>query len=86
MSEEMNEAFKMCIYKYRMVLLSRHLKSQTLRGAWVAQLIKHLTLAQVTVGAFKPRIRPCADRREPALDTHPPLSAPHPHILSLLQK
>ena len=35
-------------------------------GAWVAQLVKHRTLAHhLTVHEFKPRIRLCADSSEP---------------------
>ena len=59
------------------------------RGAWVAQLVKHLTSAQVTISKFM-GLSPVsgsvltAQSLEPASDSaSPPLSAPPPLTCSL---
>ena len=61
-----------------------------IRGAWVAQSVKHLTSAQVIdlmVWEFQPCIRLSAVRAEPALGPlSPSLSALPLLVLSLLLK
>ena len=44
---------------------SVHLRSDRLWGAWVAQLVMCLTLAQVMICGFKPCDELCADSSEP---------------------
>ena len=61
-----------------------------MRGIWVAQSVKHLTLGfcsghELMVCEFEPRIRLCAESVEPAWDSlSPSLSAPT--LLALLSK
>ena len=60
-------------------------KDGNLGGTWVAQSVKHLTLAQVC--GFEYHNRLCADSLEPVLDSVSPSLCPTPaHALSLSQK
>ena len=64
------------------VLYCRRISYKVLRGAWVAQLVKHLTLDfssdhDLTVHEFQPHVGLLTDSMEPAWDSlSPALSAP----------
>ena len=67
-------------------------KEKSFRGAWVAPLVKHLTLAQVVISQFMGSSPASgsvltAQSLEPASDSASPyLSVPPPLVLSLSQK
>ena len=66
-------------------------KTLDMRGAWVAQSVKHLTLDfssghDLTVHEIEPRVGLCTDRVEPAWILSLPLFLPLPRFFSLFLK
>ena len=63
-------------------------RNDFVRGAWVAQMVKHPTLDfssghDLTVCEFERRVSLCADSVEPAWDSLSPSIRPSPPALSL---